>query len=81
MKDHESHFDEKLSKLSRNEVCGLPKDAGMSKSKIGKGKVQNGAGLSSNLKEAITQKWKYVVQPETGCATYEDLRKQLNGLQ
>jgi hypothetical protein len=53
----------------------------MSKSKIAEGKVQHGAGLSPNLKEAITQKWKYVVQPETGCATYEDLRKQLNGQQ
>jgi hypothetical protein len=81
MKEHESHFDERLSKLSRNEVCGLPKDAGMSKSKIAEGKVQHGAGLSPNLEEAITQKWKCTVQPETGCATYEDLRKQLNGQQ
>jgi hypothetical protein len=81
MKEHESHFDEKLSKLSRNEVCGLPKDAGMLKSKISEGKVQPGAGLSPSLETAITQKWRYVVQPETGCATYEDLRKQLNGTQ
>jgi hypothetical protein len=81
MKEHESQFDEKLSKLSRNEVCGLPKDAGMSKSKIAQGKTQHGAGLSPNLEEAITQKWKFVVQPETGCNTYEDLRKQFNGPQ
>ena len=77
MKKNESHFDEKLSKLSRNEACGLPKDAGMKRSKIvdgkkGKGKVE----LSQRLRDAIQAKWKEVVQPETGCENYEALRQE-----
>lgn len=77
MKKNEAHFDEKLSKLSRNEACGLPKDAGMKKSKIvngiqGEGKLQ----LSQRLREAIQAKWKEVVQPETRCENYEALRQE-----
>lgn len=75
MKAHEDKFDEKLSKLARNEACGLPKDAGMKKSKIVKGIEGRGKReLSMELRELITTKWKTVVEPETGCATYEELR-------
>jgi hypothetical protein len=78
MKTHQSQFDEKLSKLTRNEACGLPKDAGMSKTKMSKGKEGEGKlELSDELREGIRQKWKQVVEPETGCATYDDLRKKL----
>jgi hypothetical protein len=77
MKEHEYHFDEKLSKLYRNEACGLPKDAGMANSKIAKG--QSGKHeLSDSLTAKIAQKWKEVVEPETGCSCYEELRKQLS---
>ncbi len=77
MKEHESQFDEKLSKQARNQACGLPRDAGTNKSKI----VQGGHGtgeiaLSENLKEAISSKWKEVVEPITGCASYDDLRSR-----
>lgn len=76
MKEHESCFDEKLSKLARNEACGLPKDAGIKKSKIVNGKVGRGKlELSDHLKELINTKWKTVLERETGCATYEELRK------
>jgi hypothetical protein len=78
MKTHESQFNEKLSKLTRNEACGLPKDAGMSKTKIAKGKEGKGKlALSDRLREGISQIWKQVVESETGCATYYDLRKKL----
>jgi hypothetical protein len=78
MKTHQSQFDEKLSKLTRNEACGLPKDAGMSKTKIANGKEGKGKlELSDELREGIRQKWKQVVDPETGCATYGDLRNKL----
>jgi hypothetical protein len=77
MKKNESHFDEKLSKLSRNEACGLPKDAGMKKSKIVNGKKGGGKWqLSQTLRGAIKAKWKEVVQPETGCENYEELRQE-----
>ncbi|KAL3939954.1 MAG: hypothetical protein SGBAC_005411 [Bacillariaceae sp.] len=77
MKKNESHFDEKLSKLSRNEACGLPKDAGMQKSKIVNGKKGEGTlQLSRRLRDAIQMKWKEVVQPETGCESYEALRQK-----
>jgi hypothetical protein len=77
MKASQSQFDEKLSKLARNEACGLPKDAGMSKSKIVQGKAGKGElDLSDELKEGIRQQWNQVVEQETRCATYEDLRKQ-----
>jgi len=78
MKEHESQFDEHLSKLARNEACGLPKMAGMSQSKLKQGKV--GAGkmeLSQQLRDKIWQKWKEVVEPVTGCASYDELRQQL----
>lgn len=78
MKSHESKFDEKLSKLSRNEACGLPKDAGMKKSKIVRGKDGQGKlKLSEKLQEAIQLKWKSVLEKVTGCATYEDFRQKL----
>ena len=79
MKEHESQFDEKLSKLARNEACGLPKDAGMKRTKLVKGK--SGAAkaiLSQELRDKIQQKWKEIVEPVTGCASYDELRKKLN---
>jgi hypothetical protein len=80
MKAHENHFDEKLSKLARNEACGLPKNAGMQGGKIVNGKTGSGSVLlSAELRAKIDKKWREVVDPVTKCATYEDLRKQLNG--
>ena len=78
MKENESQFDEKLTKRARNEACGLPSDAGTRKSKIVAG--DHGAGklvLSEQVRTAISSTWKEVVEPVTGCACYDDLRKQL----
>jgi hypothetical protein len=76
MKEHGGQFDEKMSKLTRNEACGLPRSAGTKvASKVNNG--QAGAGkktLSKELQREIESKWKEVVEPVTGCATYEELR-------
>lgn len=79
MKEHEKLFDERLSKRTRNEACGLPKDAGMLKTKINVGVVgQANFALSDNLKTKISNKWKEVVLPVTNCASYDELRKNLS---
>jgi Sulfotransferase domain len=78
MKEHSYMFDEKLTKLGRNEACGLPKDAGMQDTKLNRGKAGTGkAKLSDELQQAIQQKWKDVVEPVTGCTTYNELRLAL----
>jgi hypothetical protein len=77
MKSHAWYFDEKISKRTRNEACGLPKDAGMSKSKLMKG--HSGLGkdaLSPEIQAKIRQNWRDVVEPITNCSTYEELRNQ-----
>jgi Sulfotransferase domain len=75
MRRNEKHFDEKLTKLARNEICGLPKDAGMTKSKIAVGKSGVGrATLSDSIRCKIQAKWDEVVFPVTGCSNYSELR-------
>jgi hypothetical protein len=77
MKTHESKFDEKLTKRGRNEACGLPKDAGMKHSKIVNGEQGRGKReLPDSLKKAIDKKWKEVLELDTGCANYEELREK-----
>mmetsp|Transcript_4582 Transcript_4582/g.6515 ORF Transcript_4582/g.6515 Transcript_4582/m.6515 type:complete len:190 (+) Transcript_4582:120-689(+) len=79
MKSHQSHFDEKLSKLARNEACGLPKTAGMSESKLKRG--HSGLGketLPKSIREGIFKKWSEVVEPATGCNFYEELRIKMS---
>ena len=74
MKENEGKFDEKLTKLGRNEVCGLAKDAGMSKSKIATGKSGLGRSLPHKIRAKIQIKWDEVVYPVTGCRDYGELR-------
>ena len=79
MKEHEYLFDESLTKLSRNEACGLPKEAGTHKSKINMGEVGKAESeMSDQLKLKIQQKWNELVYPVTHCGTYDDLRMQLS---
>jgi hypothetical protein len=81
MKEHSSHFDEKLSKLARNEACGLPKEAGMRKGKIAEGKARKGAlALSPEITAEIQKKWQEVVAPVTKCDNYDALREQLRSI-
>ncbi|GKY97525.1 hypothetical protein MPSEU_000710700 [Mayamaea pseudoterrestris] len=74
MKANEVKFNEKLSKLTRNEACGLPKTAGMSKTKIRRGNC--GVELSIELRARIDAKWHDIVKPVTGCDDYNQLREQ-----
>lgn len=79
MKAHQHKFDEKLSKIARNEACGLSKDAGMNSTKINSGTI--GAGnkmLSAELKQEIAQKWKDVVEAEIGYSSYSEFRCSLS---
>jgi Sulfotransferase domain len=77
MKQNEYQFDEKLTKIARNEACGLPKDAGMSKSKITIGKSGHGTSLlSDKLRSKIQAKWNEIVFPVTGCRSYVELRQK-----
>ena len=79
MKANDDNFDEKLSKLARNEACGLAKNAGMSGNKISSGKVGSGSKLlPEGLRRKVQLKWEEVVMPATGCCTYEELRQKLN---
>ena len=79
MKEHQFQFDEKLSKQTRNEACGLPKDAGMDATKLKEGTSGHGKlVLSDEIRAAIMAKWMEVVAPVTGCKTYSDLREQLS---
>ena len=78
MKAHASQFDEKLSKLARNEACGLPKDAGMASGKLRRGASGSGETLlSPDLQDKIGAKWTEVVTPVTGCGNYTELRVSL----
>lgn len=77
MKKHESQFDEKLSKIYRNEACFLPKEAGMQASKLVEGKIGEGKyQLGESVRQKICERWKEIVEPITGCSTYEELREQ-----
>lgn len=76
MKLHKEKFDEKLSKLARNEACGLPRLAGMSSSKINQGVVGSGLKkLPPCLVSEIEDKWKRVIEPTLGFKSYDELRR------
>lgn len=77
MKEHASHFDEKLSKLARNAACGLRPEAGLqgTSGKVNKGEVGAGrASLSTALTVDIDHQWLEVVTPATGFRSYDELR-------
>lgn len=79
MKQNQSKFDEKLTKRGRNEICGLPRNAGMCKSKVDSGKMGKGRSiLSDNIIFQIEKKWNDVVYPVTQCKSYAELRLKLH---
>jgi hypothetical protein len=76
MRSHESKFDEKLSKLARNEACGLSRFAGMSKSKVHRGIVGSGLkDIPQSLVCEIDFQWKTIIEPVLGYNSYDQLRK------
>eukprot|EP00055_Hartaetosiga_balthica_P003686 m.8623 g.8623 ORF g.8623 m.8623 type:complete len:336 (-) comp3201_c0_seq1:84-1091(-) len=77
MKDNSTKFNENLSKRKRNKHCGLPDDQGLSQSKVSsgtKGKARD--ILPPDIVLEIDKKWKDLVEPVTGCASYTDFRKK-----
>lgn len=79
MKKNNSKYDDHVAKAIMNEKIGLPKNAGMNSSKVREGKVgSNRQVLSTELKDAIQQKWEDVVLPVTGYMTYHDMREGIN---
>lgn len=81
MKAHDTQFDEHLFKLARNEIAGLPREAGTNGAA---GKVRNGSvnaslsALSAETLAQFDQKWKEIAMPEMGYATYDDMRAGIN---
>ena len=76
VKAHESQFDEKLSKLARNEAMGLPVNAGLT----GGGKIRDGKSgggrtqLSATLTADLDARWVKQMEPATGFSSYQALR-------
>lgn len=74
MKAHSEKFDEKLSKKTRNEACGLPESAGMNKSKVNKGESGSFKEVALDVRHAISDRWMRQIKPVTGCDSYDQLR-------
>ena len=79
MKAHESQFDDHITKDARNGPCGLPEDAGKGISKVMDGHVVSSTPLSPEIVKRIEAQWREMVEPATGCATYDEFRKKLGG--
>lgn len=71
MREKAHLFDENLTRRFRNEACGLPFEAGGVKI------TQSGERerLPAELVDAVDARWRDVVLPVSGCATYEELRR------
>ena len=76
MKEHEAQFDEHMSKQMRNAACGLAPDAGMQGGKINQGKSGHAkTALPDDLVEDIHRKWRQVLTPVLGAASYSEFRQ------
>lgn len=79
MKNHQSQFDEHLSKQRRNVACGLPPTAGMSGSKINQGYAGAAkAALPQDVLNEISRRWEDVVTPVTKCKNYASFREKVH---
>lgn len=78
MKQYPQKYDEHMLKHARNEICGLPRDAGLNGKSAGK--VREGARtlLAPETLTALQDKWVEVMVPATGYANYEELRTGMN---
>lgn len=78
MKEHEDKFDENVTKRFRNEAMGLPRDAGMTNSKVsGVQQTANKVQMSSEMMMKLEQRWKDSITTRFGYETYDDLRRSL----
>lgn len=81
MKSHSEKFDEHILKQARNEIAGLPKDAGMT---VNPGKVRQGKVNGSKMElshrsiECIDDLWTDLVTAGTGHRSYDAFRHHIN---
>jgi len=71
--EHERQYDEHVWKAKNNVRVGLPEDAGLESSKVmngGRRKVT----LPAEILQRLDAKWKELVTPVTGYATYSDMK-------
>lgn len=78
MNAHSSKFDEHIIKGLRNEPSGLAKDAGIQSTKVMDGKNSYRAEVSASSKLLLDKQWESIVETETGYASYEELRAEVN---
>lgn len=78
MAKHVSQFDDHVLKRLRNKAIGLPEEAGLGNPKV---MLKNGTKLlpSPSTVKVVDSKWRSIVEPVTGCESYESLRSGING--
>ena len=76
MQAHPTMFDEHITKLKRNASCSLSPDAGCGGGKV-RAKGAKRAAISAEVLEEVHAKWREVVEPATGLASYEELLQAL----
>ena len=65
-------------KRAHNKALGLEETAGMNRNKIRSGSTTEGKeNLTDSILKALDSKWKEIIEPVTGFASYGDLRKGL----
>ena len=78
MKEKWDKFNSNDLKRARNEVLGLVETAGMNRNKIRSGSTTEGKeNLTERVLKALDSKWKEIIEPVTGFASYEELHKGL----
>ena len=78
MKRHQSHFDDHPIRLARNEISGVPVNAGSTKVRSGKS-GHHKAELTPEISARYDEIWREHIAPATGYANYESLRASLRG--
>ena len=75
MRDHNNQFDDHLFSDARNQPCGLPPGE---TTKVRRGAVgDHNAEMTAEAAEKIDQAWQREITPQTGLASYADLRRYL----
>jgi hypothetical protein len=80
MSAHATKFDEHFMKLAINEKAGLPKDAGLRPGSTGKVRVGKDGDdcISVETRAMLQAAWEEVLQPVTGCRSYDELLAKLD---
>jgi hypothetical protein len=75
MRRYPDRWEDRLLRQKRNHVMGLPATAGSTKVRP-EGAVHSVEEMSESVRIAWRARWREVVEPVTGCASYEELRRQ-----